>query len=126
MSFVKCPRCEINYMQDTEEMCSVCRKEVRGEVETFDLIEMCSECGENPVVPGHELCAECLKEHSARHSDDGDEVTETVNAASIGIDSVSSMDEIELDFGNGEEDFSEDAQGEFDDEDDEDLDDEEN
>ena len=62
MALVKCPRCELNYMNDTDTMCSVCRREVRGESEQFEMIELCSECGENPVVPGQELCASCLKE----------------------------------------------------------------
>ena len=66
MALVKCPRCELNYMNDTDEMCSVCRREVRGESEQFDMIELCSECGENPVVPGYELCAGCLKELQRR------------------------------------------------------------
>ena len=62
MALVECPRCELNYMNDTDTMCSVCRREVRGESEQFEMIELCSECGENPVIPGQEVCAYCLKE----------------------------------------------------------------
>ena len=116
MSLIKCPRCELNYMNDTDKMCSVCRREVRGESESFDMIEMCSECGENPVVPGQELCAYCLKE-LARRTDESTDDTVEPTAANIEIDSVSSMDEIELD-------IPEDMDGEvFDDEDDEDKED---
>ena len=96
MSLIKCPRCELNYMNDTDKMCSVCRREVRGESESFDMIEMCSECGENPVVPGQELCAYCLKELARRTDESTDDAVEPT-AANIEIDSVSSMDEIELD-----------------------------
>ena len=118
MGFIKCPRCELNYMNDTDKMCSVCRREVRGESESFDMIEMCSECGENPVVPGQELCAYCLKE-LARRTDESTDDTVEPTAANIEIDSVSSMDEIELD-------IPEDMDGEvFDDEDDEDKEDDE-
>lgn len=118
MSLIKCPRCELNYMNDTDKMCSVCRREVRGESEQFDMIEMCSECGENPVVPGQELCAYCLKELARRADESTDDVVEPT-AANIEIDSVSSMDEIELD-------IPEDMDGEvFDDEDDEDKEDDE-
>lgn len=118
MSLIKCPRCELNYMNDTDKMCSVCRREVRGESESFDMIEMCSECGENPVVPGQELCAYCLKELARRADESTDDVVEPT-AANIEIDSVSSMDEIELD-------IPEDMDGEvFDDEDDEDKEDDE-
>ena len=99
MALVKCPRCELNYMNDTDKMCSVCRREVRGEAEQFEMIELCSECGENPVVPGQELCAFCLKEQARRaESMDNDETIER-EPTSIEIDSVSTMDEIELDIG---------------------------
>ena len=125
MALVKCPRCELNYMNDTDTMCSVCRREVRGESEQFEMIELCSECGENPVVPGQELCAYCLKEQARNDTIDNDEAIEH-EPASIEIDSVSDMDEIELDIGGDldGEDFGEDADfGSEDDEDDEDEDD---
>ena len=94
MSLIKCPRCELNYMLDTEKMCSVCRREVRGESEQYEMIELCSECGENPVVPGQELCAYCLKELAHRDTDSQNDDEGVSDAASIGIDSVSTMDEI--------------------------------
>ena len=97
MGLIKCPRCELNYMLDTDKMCSVCRREVRGESESYEMIELCSECGENPVVPGQELCAFCLKELSNNGSNDQDEENVIGSASNIGIDSVSTMDEIELD-----------------------------
>ena len=97
MGLIKCPRCELNYMLDTEKMCSVCRREVRGESEQYDMIELCSECGENPVVPGQELCAYCLKELAQRNNEAQEDETVVTGAADIGIDSVSTMDEIELD-----------------------------
>ena len=54
MGYIKCPRCELNYMLDTERYCSVCKREMRGEDEHEEL-ELCSACGEHPVVPGEEL-----------------------------------------------------------------------
>ena len=122
MALIKCPRCELNYMNDTEEMCSVCRREVRGETEQFEMIELCSECGENPVVPGYELCASCLKELQRRPATDaGDEmiVREDPN---IGIDSVATMDEINL--GGDVDDVSFDDEDDFSDDEDEDDEDE--
>ena len=95
MGLVKCPRCELNYMLDTEKMCSVCRREVRGESEQYEMIELCSECGENPVVPGQELCAYCLKERANNSSDVQSDESVVTDASNIGdIDSVSTMDEI--------------------------------
>lgn len=126
MSLIKCPRCELNYMLDTDKMCSVCRREVRGESEQYEMIELCSECGENPVVPGQDLCAYCLKELSQRSSDSQNDDAVVGEAANIGIDSVSNMEEIELDLGDDMDDdlagevFDEDADDFFGGEDDED------
>ena len=103
--------------------CSVCQREVRGESEQFNIVEMCSECGENPVVPGHELCASCLKELTHRSMATDDTVVPETSSI-VGIDSVTDMDEIELDVDSDlDEEFRDDAEGEFDEEDD-DLDDE--
>ena len=97
MALVKCPRCELNYMNDTDEMCSVCRREVRGESEQYDMIELCSECGENPVVPGYELCSSCLKELQRRNTPEStdDVIVHDENPMGM-VDSVSNMDEIDL------------------------------
>ena len=122
MGLVKCPRCELNYMLDTEKICSVCRKEVRGESEQFDLIELCSECGENPVVPGQELCAYCLKELNQRASDGQSEESVVNDASQLGIDSVSTMEEIELDMDESiDGEAFDDEKDFFDDEEDEDA-----
>ena len=123
MGLIKCPRCELNYMLDTDKMCSVCKREVRGESEQYEMIELCSECGENPVVLGQELCAYCLKELTQREADTQNEETVVTDTSTIaGIDSVSTMDEIELDLDEdmGGESFAEDDDGFFGDDDDED------
>ena len=119
MSLIKCPRCELNYMLDTDKMCSVCRRDVRGESEQYEMIELCSECGENPVVPGQELCSYCLKELSSRDTDPQNDEGTVSETANIGIDSVSTMDEIELDLGDDMdgEGFAEDDDGFFGDDD---------
>ena len=124
MGLVKCPRCELNYMLDTEKMCSVCRREVRGESEQYEMIELCSECGENPVVPGQELCAYCLKERANNSSDVQSDESVVADASNLGdIDSVSTMDEIELDIGDDMDDegFGDADDPFFDDDDDDDL-----
>lgn len=126
MSLIKCPRCELNYMLDTDKMCSVCRRDVRGESEQYEMIELCSECGENPVVPGQDLCSYCLKELSQHSSDVQPDDSVVGEATNIGIDSVSNMEEIELDLGDDMDDdlagevFDEEDKAFFGDDDDED------
>ena len=96
MALVKCPRCELNYILDGGTLCTVCRREVKGEHEIIDTPEMCSVCGENPAVAGSDLCMFCLKEMNRRVPSSSMDDT-MVPEANIGIDSVSTMDEIELD-----------------------------
>ncbi len=108
MKLIKCPRCELNYMFENEVMCSVCRKDVQGEQEIDDMIELCSECGENPVIPGQEVCAFCLKEIQRRAEANVNDDGTSDPSRDLDIDSVSSMEEIEMDVNSDDEDFSED------------------
>lgn len=119
MAYEKCPRCELNYILDGGKLCTVCRKEVCGESEHDDLPEMCSECGENPAIPGGELCAICLKEVTRRAAAAASEDVLLAEDPTLEINSMSSMDEIELDLVDddmdaeefaGEEDFDEEAE----------------
>ena len=46
------------------EMCDVCRNErKKSKKKDAPVIQICPECNENPVVPGEEFCAACLREH---------------------------------------------------------------
>ena len=96
MALIKCPRCELNYIQDTEGYCKICKREMKGEVQREE-IEMCTICNEAPALPGKDACLFCLKEmnNGSVHSDDNQDAEETVDASTIGgMDSVSTMDEI--------------------------------
>ena len=128
MKLMKCPRCELNYIYENEKICSVCKRDVRGEVEQDDIIELCSECGEHPAMPGQELCVYCFKEQQRRNSSVSDDSSVvTAEEPNLNID-PSAMDEINIDlpgdvddvFDGEAPDFSED-----DDMDDEDEEDEE-
>lgn len=45
-------------------MCDVCRNErKKSKKKDAPVIQICPECNENPVVPGEEFCAACLREH---------------------------------------------------------------
>ena len=32
MALLKCPRCELNYMKSTDQMCKVCYRELHGKL----------------------------------------------------------------------------------------------
>ena len=97
MGFIKCPRCELNYIREEEQYCPVCKREMKGESHN-DPFELCSICNENPVMPGKDVCYACYKEmnqHQSGRRDDEMEESDT-SEVSLGMEDVSEMDEIEL------------------------------
>ena len=101
MGFIKCPRCELNYIEESEGFCKICKREMQGENSSDD-VELCTICNERPAIPGRDICLVCLKEMNASNDDDTDDMERddepvgAVDENSIGsIDPVSSMDEIE-------------------------------
>ena len=94
MNLVKCPRCDLNYILDTEKLCKVCLREMKGN-HVEDEMEMCSVCNAAPALPGHDVCLSCLKEMSNSTSDqDIEENVASVDENAISLNSVSNMDEI--------------------------------
>ena len=98
MGFIKCPRCELNYIREEEQYCSVCKREMKGESRE-DLFELCSICNENPVMPGKDVCFLCYKEMTQQqglHDENLDEESEA-HDVSLDMEDVSEMEEIALD-----------------------------
>jgi hypothetical protein len=95
MKLVKCPRCELNYIQEGEKYCKVCMRELKGEQAQEDM-ELCSVCNAAPALPGKDVCLSCWKEmqHGATDDDDNEADHEAVDESSIELNSVSTMDEI--------------------------------
>ena len=94
MNLVKCPRCDLNYIREDEKYCKVCLQEMKGESRSEE-IELCSICNEEPALPGKDICLFCHKEMSNEDQDDRDnDGMTTASEASIGIDPISTMDEI--------------------------------
>ena len=97
MGFIKCPRCELNYIKEEEQYCSVCKREMKGEVHD-DPFELCAICNENPVMPGKDVCPVCYKEMKQQQGLHVDTVEEAETPdVSLDMDDVSEMQEIELD-----------------------------
>ena len=67
MAYKKCPRCSLNYIQDTELLCKICLEEVgkaiRANEDDEEEYDICPECGENIIKTGEEMCLQCLVEH---------------------------------------------------------------
>ncbi|MDI9521436.1 MAG: hypothetical protein QM308_09850 [Bacillota bacterium] len=89
MGLTKCPRCELNYMNETDTMCKVCYRELHGK-SNRDEIEMCTSCNESPALPGKDVCLYCLREMNKQKG----EKDETDEPVEIGLNPVSGMEEI--------------------------------
>ena len=96
MGFIKCPRCELNYIREEELYCPVCKREMKGEAHD-DPFELCSICNENPVMPGKDVCYRCYKEMNQQQGLRDDAIEEQENPdVSLDMEDVSEMEEIEL------------------------------
>ena len=63
--YIRCPRCELNYIQKKDKMCSVCKAELAAKddyIDDMDL-ELCPICKTNYIQSNEIMCANCLKEH---------------------------------------------------------------
>lgn len=63
--YIRCPRCELNYIQKKDKLCSVCKAELEAKNDYIDDIdlELCPICRTNYIQPDEIMCASCLKEH---------------------------------------------------------------
>ncbi len=93
MKLMKCPRCDLNYIQETESYCKVCLREMKGE-KAIEEIDYCSVCNASPAMVGRDVCMTCLKEMQSGTSGSSEDDRPTVDGASIGLNTMSSMDEI--------------------------------
>ncbi len=102
MGFIKCPRCELNYIREEEQYCSVCKREMRGE-DQEELVELCSVCNENPVMPGKDVCYACYKEMNQNQDGDEDELQdheqedEAPREDEMDMDDVNEMEDVPMD-----------------------------
>ncbi|MGI6150743.1 MAG: hypothetical protein ACOYIR_02165 [Christensenellales bacterium] len=95
MSIMKCPRCDINFIREEEQYCSICKREMKGEMPKEELAEMCIECGEHPAIPGDELCIFCFNDR--KESDDANETDDELIPADISDESDDmSLDKMEI------------------------------
>lgn len=81
--YIRCPRCELNYIEKKDKLCSVCKSELAVNKDEFvnDLdLELCPICKTNYIQPDEIMCATCLKEHQSEDGDiNADEWEEYVN-----------------------------------------------
>lgn len=65
MVYKKCPRCNLNYIKDSDLLCKICLEEVGKAIRNNDEEEeydICPECGENIIKSGEDMCYQCMME----------------------------------------------------------------
>lgn len=62
MAVIKCPRCDINFIREDDKFCSICKREMKGEMPKEELPDMCIECGEHVTMRGEDICIFCYNE----------------------------------------------------------------
>lgn len=77
IEYIKCPRCELNYIQKKDKFCEVCKQEMKaGAIDEYELdaleegIEICPVCKVNYLNEGESICAYCQEEKQAFDKDD--------------------------------------------------------
>ncbi|MCL2484387.1 MAG: hypothetical protein FWD89_00495 [Firmicutes bacterium] len=141
MKYIRCPRCELNYIQKKDKLCGVCKGELKisGGEEFNELeadYEICPLCKINYITTDEDMCASCAKERSIElesddfidrewkkyiNDEDEDEVvkeTENLRVADYhDEEEEEEEDEDGIDIGElalDDEDFDDEAEGELD------------
>lgn len=65
IQYIRCPRCELNFIPKKEKLCSVCQAELSANkedlIDELDL-ELCPICKTNYIQSDEIMCSNCLKE----------------------------------------------------------------
>ncbi|MBQ7466628.1 MAG: hypothetical protein IJS74_00990 [Clostridia bacterium] len=63
--YKKCPRCELNYILSEEDLCPVCKAELKlAPALDDDDLELCTICGKNLITVDQVMCDECARKRN--------------------------------------------------------------
>jgi len=70
-TYIRCPRCELNYILKKDKFCNVCKQEMKalGTLGAEEDMELCPICKVNYIGIDEEMCPSCAKE---REMEDGE------------------------------------------------------
>ena len=60
--YIRCPRCELNYILKKDKYCSVCKAEMQVGGGELDEYELCPICKTNYIGPDEVMCSQCMEE----------------------------------------------------------------
>lgn len=75
--YIKCPRCELNYIHKSQGYCDVCKAELKlgpqlvfaVEEDDDEPMELCPICKQVYIREGEEMCAKCREEMDFKKDD---------------------------------------------------------
>ena len=73
IEYIRCPRCELNFIDKKEKLCKVCQSELKAKGTQFmtdeEALEMglCPVCKTNYITDEEDMCAECIKERDLQN-----------------------------------------------------------
>lgn len=62
-----CPKCELNWITEEQDICDICKQLTKGETDIYDDIEedelvLCPICNMNYILESEEMCENCALE----------------------------------------------------------------
>ena len=83
MGYVKCPRCDLNWILEEQKLCDVCRAELKmdgasllsDELDDDELV-LCPICKQNYMGATEEMCEQCLAERADKSVESNTEESE--------------------------------------------------
>ena len=141
-TYIRCPRCELNYILKKDKFCNVCKMEMKaqgsmGDEDSADM-ELCPICKINYITSDEDMCSACAKERDedeedtpiAKESiwgyddeiddDDGYSDDENGDMVSIGALNPDDDSDMDMDMDDDDEDLGEGFDDDIDDDDEED------
>lgn len=73
VEYIRCPRCELNYIDKREKLCKVCQSELKAKgtqtLSDEEALEMglCPVCKTNYITEDENICTECAKERDLQN-----------------------------------------------------------
>jgi RNA polymerase subunit RPABC4/transcription elongation factor Spt4 len=80
VNYKLCPKCELNWIPEDQDICDVCKQLTKGGVDIYDEIDdedlkLCPVCNMNYILESEEMCESCSAENSGEEEQEPAEET---------------------------------------------------
>mgnify|MGYP002795679391 CR=1 FL=1 len=102
ITYKKCPRCELNYIDSRQDMCDVCKAELDLAPNTLieddeeETRELCPICKINYIEEGEEMCESCAEELAAKKNEENLDDDSWKDYVDEDLDDEGDEDEMEI------------------------------